>query len=142
MDGELTVDGYTPHRKVYKLRFADPEMDGLVVRARSLPLGRFLSLASLVKAGNDIQPERLAELFEGFAGSLVDWNLTGDDGEPVPATLDGVYSQEPDFMLAIILPWIEVVASISSPLGKPSSGGGPSPEASIPMEVLSASQAS
>jgi len=135
------VGGYVRQRKVYRLRFADEDMAGLVVQARSAPVGQFIGLTKLAQLrGNDVTPEdmgKLDELFRGFAGCLESWNLEDSDGTPVPATLEGLYSQETDFVLQIIFAWIEAVAGVPGPLGKPSSDGGRSLEASMPMETLS-----
>jgi hypothetical protein len=132
--------GYIRERKVYRLRFEDPEMEGLVVQARSAPVGQFIGLAKLANPGTTVRPEdmeQVDELFRSFAGCLVDWNLEDEQGTPVPATLEGLYTQEIDFILQIIFAWIEAVAGVAGPLGQPSSDGGRSLEQSIPMEALS-----
>jgi hypothetical protein len=133
--------GYVRQRKVYRLRFADEDMAGLVVQARSAPVGQFLGLAKLAELkGGDFRAEdaeRIDELFRGFASCLVDWNLEGEDGTPVPATLEGIYTQETDFILQIIFAWIEAIAGVSVPLGPRSSDGGKSLEGSMPMATLS-----
>lgn len=140
--------GYRPQRKILKLRFEDyPEYEGLVVRARSLNVGTFMRLnalsvraASVLKRGiENVEGEDLAaidELFQVFATSLVDWNLEDEDtGEPVPATFDGVKSQDLDFIFPIINAWFTAMAQVSSPLGQRSSNGVRSLEQSIPMEA-------
>lgn len=135
------MGGYVRQRKVYRLRFADEDMAGLVVQARSAPVGQFLGLAKLAELkGGDFKSEdaaKIDELFRGFAACLVDWNLEDEDGTPVPATLEGIYTQETDFVLQIIFAWIEAIAGVSVPLGPRSSDGGRSLEGSMPMETLS-----
>lgn len=136
--------GYRPERKIYRLSFEDHP--GLEVRAKSVPLGEFLSISELAGVnGRDVTRQdtaKVAELFSGFAGALVDWNLEDDGGTPVPATLEGLYSQDFDFALEIIVGWMESIAGVPGPLDKPSSSGSPSLEASLPMEPLSVVQAS
>ena len=133
--------GYRPQRKVYRLRFADPDMAGLIVQARSAPIGQFLGLAGLADLQRDQvsagDMARVDELLTGFADCLVEWNLEDEQGAAVPATLEGVRAQETDFILRVVFAWIEAVASVPGPLGAGSSDGGRSVEQSIPMEPLS-----
>lgn len=139
--------GYRRERKVYQLRFADEDMAGLVVRARSVPLGQFMDLTAMAGGAGDGKVSAddikgVIGLFAGFAEALIDWNIEDEDGTPVPATLEGVRSQDADFMLAVVMAWLEAIGDVSAPLGRTSSGGGPSLEASIPMVPLSPSLAS
>lgn len=138
--------GYRPNRKVYKLRFEDEDMDGLVVRVRSTSVGSLLVVAGFITIDPDnLGPQDLAKLHELFAmlaSALVEWNVEDDDGVPVPATLDGIKSQDADFVMVIVRAWFEAISGVPAPLGPPSSGGGPSLAPSIPMEPLSASQGS
>jgi hypothetical protein len=152
--------GYVRQRKIYKLVFEDPDMAGLEVRARSVPLGtlmRLIELAGLIDRGtanlNPDEAKAIRELFTGFADALVSWNLeepviddeTGEEtGEvcPVPATVDGLYSQDMDFALHIIEAWMDAVAGVAGPLGRRSSDGEQSLAASLPMEPPSPSPTS
>jgi hypothetical protein len=133
------MGGYQRTPKVYKLRFEDDEYDGLVVRARSIRLGAFLELSTLVGVDpTSMRPEdtaKIEQLFQAFAGALVDWNLEDEDGTPVPATFEGLASQEADFVLPIVKAWFAAVASVPRPLPAGSSNGQQSLEASIPMET-------
>ena len=130
--------GYVRERKVFRLRFDDPEMDGLVVRARTISLGQFLDVVGLREVNpQQMSREELAKLFEAFAGALIDWNLEEPEGVPVPATLEGMHRQEPDFILTIIAAWVDALTSVPRPLGPASSNGATSLEASIPMEERS-----
>jgi hypothetical protein len=135
--------GYKPTRKVYKLVFADEEMDGLVVRCHSVPIGEMMSIVGLVRLREvkpaDMTAEDLAMVnrpFELFADALVSWNVEDETGVPVPATLAGVMTQDADFLNAVIKAWMENVAGIPGPLARSSTGGTPSLEESIPMESL------
>lgn len=142
--------GFKPPRKVYRLLFADEDMAGLEVRARSMRLGQMMELLDLMElADRPLTAEdkpKVHQLFATFAKALVSWNVEDDEedgGQPVPATLDGLYSQEQGFVIAIIKAWTEAVAAVPPPLPQPSSGGVPSAlEASIPMAPLSPSPVS
>lgn len=130
--------GFKVKRKVYKLVFQDPDMDGLVVLARSVPLGKLLDASADSGAGADAEvgAKQTRGMFELFAGALVSWNLEEEDGTPVPATLDGVLGQDAEFVRGLIEAWSEALTSVPGPLGKPSTSGGTSPELAIPMETL------
>lgn len=132
--------------KVYKLVFED-DLEGLEVRARSVPLGKMLGLAKL--DGLDFktldledQLATLKELFTVFAQALVSWNVeveTADGTRPLPATFEGLEELDPPTAWAILSAWMTNVMGVSGPLERRSPSGGPSLEASLPMEPLSPS---
>jgi hypothetical protein len=114
------------------------------VRAKSVPLGKFLDLTKLAELqGGTAGPEemdQLRELFSGFADALLSWNLEDETtGEPVPATLDGLLAQEFDFVLQIVMAWLDAISGVAAPLAKPSPAGATTLEASLPMAPLSPS---
>lgn len=141
--------GFRQKSKIYKLIFEDPELDGLVVRAKSVPIGTFLRMQALVEmAGgkDDVTVSgvsgglaAMGELAARFAKALVEWNLEDDEGNPVPCTRDGVLSIDIDLFLEITMQWMTAVAGVPDPLDESLTSGGTSPEESIPMEVLSPS---
>jgi hypothetical protein len=138
--------GYTPKRRVFRLRFEDEEYDGLVVKVRSTSVGRLLEFMGFLAMDTDeLTPadvEKITGLFEAFAEVLVEWNVQDDDGQPVPATLDGVRTQDADFVMAIMRVWFQAVTTAPAPLAPPSSAGAPSVVPPLPMEPLSPSRAS
>lgn len=145
--------GYKRKRTVYRLKFEDPELEGLEVDTTSASLEEFVAitnLSDLSVLGADVHEltpetmamvsgamERLDDLFAAFSKHLVAWNLEDDDDEPVPATYEGVKSQDAEFILELIAAWIEAVGGVSGPKEQRSSGGSPFPEGSLPMETLS-----
>jgi hypothetical protein len=132
--------GYKRERKVFALHFDDPEFEGLVVKCHSLSVGELERLMGL----DQDDKKSGAELIGAFVRALVSWNLEDEDGHSVPATRTGVESQDAEFILSIIGPWMQTISNIAegSSLGKESGSGGQSLEASLPMETLSASRAS
>jgi hypothetical protein len=139
--------GYVPQRRTFKLRFEDEDMQGLQVRARSVPLGTFLDLVKLLdvadtKSVNREDARKVDQLFKGFAKALVDWNLEEPEGVPVPATFEGLKSQDIDFSLHIVRAWIGALTQVPDFLANGSSGGGRSLELSMPMEARSSNPAS
>lgn len=140
--------GFKRPKTVFDLRFAG-DFEGLEVRARSVSLREFTAMGELSRLEQLGRRAPTAEdvkdidaLFECFAGALISWNLEEDDGTPVPATLDGIRSQEVDIACRIAVAWIEAVAGVNPDLGKDSSSGETFPVASLPMAPLSPSLAS
>ncbi len=137
--------------KRYVLKFEDHP--GLEVVMKGLPVGEFLELAQmagrlqgrnlLALSGEELAGaiEATDGLFAKFAAALVSWNLD-ENGQPVPATVDGVRSQDLDFILELLLAWMDAVVAVDTPLPQPANGQGTSLEASMPMETLSASPGS
>lgn len=134
--------------RVYKIVFEAADMDGLEVRAKSVPLGQVLKLTKL--AGRDLraldqetQVETIDEMLQMFAAALVSWNVEDEhpDGTrtPVPANFEGLKSQDFDFVMEIVLAWMDALMGVSGPLGKRSPSGDRSLEESLPMETLSPS---
>lgn len=143
--------GYVRKRRVYRLRFEDEELDGLVVKVRSASVGRLLEFMRFLAGLSDDDlttedVEKFAALFESFAEVLEEWNVLYADGpnkgQPVPATLEGVRSQDGDFVMDIMRVWFQAVTQPPAPLPATSSAGGPSAALSLPMEPLSPSRAS
>lgn len=142
--------------KTYALRWADgSEFAGLEVEARVLPIGYMEQFGSVMafkdRAGDDDFTQEdmatLVSLFTDFAEqALVAWNFETDDGEPVPATVDGMRRVDFEMGIEIITEWVTAVTAVSEKsdgdLGKDSPPGGTSPAVSIPMEPLSPGPAS
>ncbi|MFI1728180.1 hypothetical protein ACH40E_02855 [Streptomyces acidicola] len=126
--------GYRPPRKIYKLDFAGTEYDGLAVSMRGLTVGEELEVDSLrAEDGGE------RRFFEMLTGLLVDWNVEDEHGQPVPATFEGVCTQDSAMVMAILNALQAVTSGVPDPLPQSSPSGEPSPEVSIPMEPLSPS---
>lgn len=134
--------GYKRKSKVYVLAFEDEEYEGLEVRVKSVPVGKFLELNSLAmgvsKNGEtdaEAAIETNAELLKAFANALVSWNVEDEDsGEPIPSTLEGVNSCDFDFAMRLIEAWLEALAGVSRPLAQEFNSGSTALEESIPMD--------
>ena len=126
--------GYKRDKPIYKLIFADDQFNGLEVVAKSLPLGEFLELQKLQSHATE-DPEAAEKIMRKLGDVLISWNLEDDDDQPVPATYDGLASQDLPFVLAIFQAWQEAVAGVPNPSPAASNGGGTFQEQSIPMEV-------
>jgi len=131
--------GYRPQRKVYVLDFGD-KYDGLEVKVRAGTLGQLLGLQRL--SGEDLTPDQLDELFAKFVELLKAWNIEDDDGFPVPETIEGLYSLDPELARDIIDVAARVLGGVPDPLPAGSADGAPSVVASLPTEPLSSSLSS
>jgi hypothetical protein len=136
------MEKFKAYRKIFTLKFDDPQLEGLEVRAASITMEKMLEVAD--QADRAEARAGLAEikgLLTLFVQSLRSWNLqtevTDDHFEDAPQTLAGLLNNDPDLVLAIALSWWRAMTAVSPSLGKESNSGGTSPEASIPMEALS-----
>jgi len=127
--------GYRRQR-AYRLRFEDPDLAGLEVTARSLSIEGFMKVAGLAELAQGGGADRLdvgqmQEMLRAFASCLVGWNIEDlPTGDPVPATYEGVISQDLDFVMQIVMAWSKVIASVPPPLPDGSPAGGSAPEES------------
>ena len=112
--------GYRKQPKRYRLKFEDHP--GLEVTMGSVAVGDFLELAKLV---TDTNAEAVGKLLGIFADALVSWNLE-DDAGAVPADVKGVAAQDFDFVLELVMAWMEAIASVDTPLKQPSASSPPS----------------
>jgi hypothetical protein len=126
--------GYKPKRKLITLDFEGTKHDGLEVTMRGLTVGEELELDDM--RGKDSNGRRI---FEMMAGLLHEWNVEDENGQPVPATFEGVCTQDSVFIMEILDALQTANSGVSDPLPESSPSGEPSPVASIPMEPLSAS---
>lgn len=135
--------GYRKQKKVFVLTFEDPELEGLEVRATGLSVGKMISMLDLARLSNGNKltsdaVEDIDKLFRTFAQALVSWNLEDDAGQPVPATYEGLMSQDLDFVMALAMAWMDGMVGTPGPLDGNSSGGERSEVPPMPMETLSA----
>jgi hypothetical protein len=126
--------GYRPKRKTYRLDFTGTEYEGLAVTMRGLTVGEELELEELRS-----QDGGGRRIFEMMTGLLVEWNVEDDNGQPVPATLDGICTQDSTLVMAILDAAQQAASGVPDPLPNGSPSGEPSPVASIPTETLSPS---
>lgn len=123
--------GYKRERRTYNITLEDEP--GLEIKLRSVSTGKYLELSRLTN--NDDSTEADEKMVEEFSKALISWNLDDEDGIAVPATLEGVSSQDFDFTLTLIMAWMEAIAGTNPPLKENSPSGEQSLEAGIPMET-------
>lgn len=130
MTGEV-VDGtagdlYIPERTILHLVFDDPRLAKLQIKARSVSIGEWMKL----KTDSDY--------VDKFADCLVWWTLgkKAGNGRPVaePTTKEALFELEPWELRTVVKAWRKAVIGLPDPLEQPSTNGGPSAVASLPME--------
>lgn len=116
MDGE----GYRPEETIITLEFDDADLKGLKVVTRSVRLEKFLEMMR-----DSLDAARTAQLIQDFGEkALIDWNLLDPEtGKPVPATFDGMKTQDTNLMVRIVRAWTASVGSAPAPLDDESSSG-------------------
>jgi hypothetical protein len=129
--------GYRPPSTGSDLDFTGTQHEGLQVRMDSVPLGMLLEIGELAQGMQSGDLSQMRVLFSMFAGLVEEWNVEDRKGEPVPATLDGVMSQDTAFVMAVITAWIKAVSSAPPPLPGSSESGGTSAEELAAMAALS-----
>lgn len=125
----------TEYHLVFESDDPDDPLNDLEVYIRSLPIDQFVELSDLAEMAPSDRAKAGIKVLNIFTRSLVDWNLTDEEDQEIPATKEGVYSQELDFILRIIKAWMTRMGGVEDPLELGSSSGGQSREALLPMEV-------
>lgn len=144
------AQGYKPKRTLYTLDFSETEHAGLEVTARGTSMGGLLKLMDIADELDGLEEldsaadrqkivAKMRELFAPFARVLVAWNVLDDDDQPVPASLDGLLSQEPEFVGFILSHYCSAMTQAPRPLPATSPSGGASPEELTAMAALSQS---
>ena len=119
--------GYRPATRTALLEFTGTEYAGAWVRCRlSLPLKKVLELQGFQET--DIRAA--IELFG--RDILMEWNLEGEDGQPLPATVEGLLEMDMAFVQCVIEQWVSAVAQPPTPLAVPSGNGSMSGGPSAP----------
>lgn len=126
--------GYVREKKIFRLTFSDPSFSGLEVMAGSTSVGKLLEVSKM--GSQTLSEEQVGVVFGVFADALISWNLENEDGTPVPATLEGLYEQDVEFVMQIVQSWMEVVVGVPGPLATPSTNGRQSEELLIPTVSL------
>jgi hypothetical protein len=126
--------GFRPERTIYVLNFKDSNLDGLKVRIGGCTVGEWqsqLRMTGTVNSGQEAAESNDA-MIALFLKYLQEWDLEdAETGEPVPPTAEGVATQENALITQIILAWQKAMQYVSDDLGKGSTNGSSSREASL-----------
>lgn len=134
--------GYV-RRRVFTLRFEDPQFEGLVIKVTPPTIGERLEWAELIEQRSESVAEtreRVMRRYELFCAHVIEWNLThelsGDVEAVHPSTL---LRYDAEFISAVLDAWQDATARVAPPLPSPSDDGSPSGVPLPPMETLSPS---
>jgi hypothetical protein len=105
--------GYRPRRTLRKLDFSGTEYDGLEIIMRPVPMSVVYDVAERCAVAPQ-DPAAARHVAATFAYALESWNVEDDDGQPVPADLDGLLSQDPQFVFAVIAAWMAAMAGMAA----------------------------
>jgi hypothetical protein len=142
--------GFKPKRTLYRLDFSGSDLEGLEVDARGASMKELIDLLQGADAISELTEldegqdagkiaEQLREMVAPFARKLHAWNLLDDDDEPVPASLDGLLSQDLDFIVALMGAYGQIMTQAPPPLPAGSSSGATSQEELAAAAALSRS---
>lgn len=136
--------GFTPEPTHYKLAFEDPSLAGLEVTVAGLSVGDFLALTEMAALADPSDPASAAkaassagDMLSTFGAALVGWNVDGANGQPLPATYDGVKQLEFGFVFRLVTAWISAMADVS-----PNLPGGLNSPVTSPEESLALASSS
>lgn len=129
--------GFTPPPRIYNLKFADAELEGLEVKIKAMSVAQIfgiMDLADIESQGFSADSMNdLKKVFELLEEILVAWNIETPEGEPLPTTLRGIQTLEFDFVFMLLMTAVEEIIKVSAPKEKASTDGEPSAVPQIPM---------
>ena len=125
-------------RTRYRLKWEEgTSYEGLEVTTRPPSMDVLLRLDELKDAAAKGSTEGIRDLVGLFADLITDWNVTGDDDQPVPVSAAELLADIP-MMMAIVMNYgdkVAAAASVPPPLpGR--SGSAPASLASLQIPVL------
>lgn len=114
-------DGFAPEHTIYTLSFTGhPDFDGMVVRLGHMTLGERLAFDEMRLTPPTSLQEKLVKeraIAAALAKHLLSWNLRDPDTrQPVPATLEGIWSQEDKVIGPIVRAWVDALIGVRRPL--------------------------
>src|SRR5262249_26996863 len=133
--------GFRPEQTVYKLDFSDiPGLNGLVVKASACSVRDYNRMMSISVDDTVSALDYNEEVTKKFLEHLVEWNLDGPDGEPLPHTMEAREETERPVVMAIIRAWQSAMVTVPTQPKSPSPNGEISEEASLELGSQSESQ--
>lgn len=127
--------GYKRVPTIYTLTFEGTDLDGLVVRMKSIKFGKIRQIIRLMDDdSNDV------EMMEGITRELtegiISWNLEEGDGTPIEVSAEAVDDLEFEEVMAVTNAWLAKMTGPGPELGKDSTSGEKFPGVPVTMEAL------
>jgi len=129
--------GFKVPNATIALKFAGEAYEGLEVLVRKGSVADAMRAEAMYNKAKDASEAQGAKLvFEFLVDFIVSWNVEGDDGTPVPVTVDALVQFPAEFAWDIFSAFIDQTSGVSSDLGKDSGSTETAPAESIQMEAL------
>lgn len=107
-----SAKGFRIQKRTARLVFSGDYEGAEVVVRLDVPVGVFVEIQDMVSS------EEQLKVFDLFGAKVLEeWNVENDDGNPVPATSEGMQTIPLDFANLMIEKWVEVSTQPSAPLG-------------------------
>ena len=111
--------GFEIPRRTARIILEDDYEGAEITCALDVDMGTYFHFQGLIESED---AAHLEKAFREFGDRiLIEWNLE-EDGEPLPATAEGVMQLPPALALAILGKWSEAVGEAPAPLSGRSSG--------------------
>lgn len=140
--------GFRPKPRTYTLTFADDELTGLEINARGVSAADYLAFSEMASGLSD-KPSTSEEtaaavkatdtIFRLLGSKLISWNVEDDHGNPVPASYEGLKSQDVMFVQQVVTSWMQAIGGVTPPLQNGSNSGGTFQAEMLEMAELSRS---
>lgn len=124
--------GYKPGKRIYAITFDD--CPGLLIRAVSTSLGKLFEVGNTSIKVVQADPEKRMAVFNTFAKRVIEWNVLHPEPEefvndnsmlcarcglseddPLPPTADAMQCLDLDFLMKIIMGWMQATSGITLP---------------------------
>jgi hypothetical protein len=133
--------GFTPEPTTIKLNFKD-DLEGLQVTMRSMSVAEYNAmLTDMMATGEEFLKANQA-IYDQFSERLVSWNLDDGHGVPVPATREGLDTQDTNLVSRMIAAWQGALTAVPTKR-KPQSENGSLPnrmeESTLGLDSMSQS---
>lgn len=128
--------GFDVGRTRYKLSFADPALADFQVEVAALSVRETFAYNDAIAEAPDAKAV-MRIMVETVGHQLVSWNAE-KDGQPLPATLEGLLDLDDYYVSPIITGWLQASKPAQDEQGEPDPTvqDRPSIEASLPMSPL------
>ena len=128
---ELGATGFVVPVRTARITFQGTDYDGAVVECLlDVSLDWFFEVQRALSGGDADENEKLTTKWADTC--LIAWNLTEEDGTPIPCDRANFMSQPTAFTSTIIQEWQKAAAAPASPLSLTSKNGNLSGAASTP----------
>lgn len=131
---EGKVIKFRRERKLYKIDFEDPDLQGFEVLMKGVSLERFIEvteLSSRLSEPGGQTRENVEAQYQMLADQIVSWNYADEDGEEYPADYDGLKRLEVQDVNKILQGWMQAMAGVPKDSKSGSPYGGTSEELSL-----------